>query len=561
MKSRSISRPGKGEEGRSAANAYDAAPVRPAPAATMVDARASSLTQLQQQQIASKSSRTAQLMAHAGLMGGAGDAPAQRAQDDELVQGKMAPAQMVDDEELVQGKFEPVQRVEEEELVQGKFAPVQRVEEDELAQGKFAPAQRAERVNQTGLPNQLKSGIEALSGMSMDHVKVHYNSDKPAQMQAHAYAQGSEIHVAPGQEQHVPHEAWHVVQQAQGRVKPTMQLKAGIPVNDDAGLENEADVMGAQALAQGASDSALTVQQARDPAGAPVQRTILGAGHDHWAKNVKRVSGKKLDEFKSFLSTVHALDDIDFSLGEIEGFYDAQLANLSHSDMASDHAGKLKNLKRFAALARDDEGGHGAEKHGEPGDQFLVDRVNNARGNGAFTASSMNIDDFLQWDTLLARESEGIYATYAELAQDKLDGIVGSVANQGAIGDVGDLRTRARDLNADKEWKRYITQSTIVPRLTICTEIRTGLIALEGTPQKPVYSIPIGAEIQGLTELNGRSVSRANGGVQVAVEDVVPSMKRPEAYTGGLAPKYKVMPNGHQTGTPDKKTLEWVTKY
>ncbi|MFZ6768493.1 DUF4157 domain-containing protein [Undibacterium sp. Di26W] len=75
-----------------------------------------------------------------------------------------------------------------------------------------------------GLPHQLKAGIESLSGMSMDHVKVHYDSAQPAQLQAHAYAQGSDIHVAPGQEQHLPHEAWHVVQQAQGRVRPTLQM-------------------------------------------------------------------------------------------------------------------------------------------------------------------------------------------------------------------------------------------------------------------------------------------------------------------------------------------------
>lgn len=95
--------------------------------------------------------------------------------------------------------------------------------EEETLQGKFASIQKKE--NNTGLPDNLKSGIESLSGMSMDHVKVHYNSSQPAQLNAHAYAQGSEIHVAPGQEQHVPHEAWHVVQQAQGRVKPTMQMK------------------------------------------------------------------------------------------------------------------------------------------------------------------------------------------------------------------------------------------------------------------------------------------------------------------------------------------------
>jgi hypothetical protein len=47
-----------------------------------------------------------------------------------------------------------------------------------------------------------------------------------------------------------------VVQQAQGRVKPTAQLKHGVPLNDDAGLEHEADVMGAKALQMRFSGSA-----------------------------------------------------------------------------------------------------------------------------------------------------------------------------------------------------------------------------------------------------------------------------------------------------------------
>jgi hypothetical protein len=76
---------------------------------------------------------------------------------------------------------------------------------------------------------------------------VHYNSTKPADVGALAYTQGTNIHVAPGQERHLPHEAWHVVQQAQGRVKPTTQLKEGVPINDDAKLENEANVLGSEA--------------------------------------------------------------------------------------------------------------------------------------------------------------------------------------------------------------------------------------------------------------------------------------------------------------------------
>ena len=106
------------------------------------------------------------------------------------------------------------------------------------------------KSNDTGLPDKLKSGIESLSGLSMDHVKVRYNSAQPAQLNAHAYAQGSQIHVAPGQERHLPHEAWHVVQQAQGRVKPTVQLKEGHAINDNKELEAEADAMGAKAARQ-----------------------------------------------------------------------------------------------------------------------------------------------------------------------------------------------------------------------------------------------------------------------------------------------------------------------
>jgi hypothetical protein len=171
--------------------------------------------------------------------------------EEEILQGKFNPAQRkeIEEEEPLQGKFTTVQKQgqEEEELLQGKFITTQRKgeEEEELLQGKFEPIQKKE--NNTGLPDNLKSGIENLSGVGMDDVKVHYNSDKPSTLQAHAYAQGTEIHVAPGQEKHLPHEAWHVVQQKQGRVKPTMQMKGTINVNDDVGLEKEADLMGTKA--------------------------------------------------------------------------------------------------------------------------------------------------------------------------------------------------------------------------------------------------------------------------------------------------------------------------
>lgn len=117
-----------------------------------------------------------------------------------------------------------------------------------IMQGTVQRQESVEAVtNNTGLPDSLKTGIETLSGIAMDDVKVHYGSDKPAQLNAHAYAQGTDIHVAAGQEQHLPHEAWHVVQQKEGRVKPTMQLH-NVAINDDSSLEKEADVMGNKAL-------------------------------------------------------------------------------------------------------------------------------------------------------------------------------------------------------------------------------------------------------------------------------------------------------------------------
>ncbi|MBD1903811.1 DUF4157 domain-containing protein [Coleofasciculus sp. FACHB-125] len=118
------------------------------------------------------------------------------------------------------------------------------------AVGESIGVSEAHQENRTGLPDNLKAGIESLSSISMDDVKVHYNSDKPGQLQALAYTQGPQIHVAPGQEEHLPHEAWHVVQQMQGRVKPTMQMKR-VQVNDAQGLEEEADVMGAKAFTIG----------------------------------------------------------------------------------------------------------------------------------------------------------------------------------------------------------------------------------------------------------------------------------------------------------------------
>jgi len=150
---------------------------------------------------------------------------------------------------------------------QAEGEPLQRIAE--LTQ---QPELTQLKENSTALPDTLKTGIEALSGMAMDDVQVHHHSSKPAQVQALAYTQGTDIHVGPGQEQHLAHEAWHVVQQKQGQVRPTLQAR-GVAINDDEGLENEADVLGAKAQQYGSSMEPVAVMRV---SARPASKVIQG---------------------------------------------------------------------------------------------------------------------------------------------------------------------------------------------------------------------------------------------------------------------------------------------
>lgn len=130
-------------------------------------------------------------------------------------------------------------------------------------------AVRAEKTSsekdKTGIPRRMKTGFEHSSGFSFDNVRVHYNSEKPAQLHAHAYTQGNEVYVAPGQEKHLPHELGHVVQQKSDMVKPTGEI-GGLPLNDDEAMENGADLIAENA------------ENAEDFGGAPVQAKFKGDG-------------------------------------------------------------------------------------------------------------------------------------------------------------------------------------------------------------------------------------------------------------------------------------------
>jgi hypothetical protein len=104
------------------------------------------------------------------------------------------------------------------------------------------------------LPEAVRGKMEGAFGTSFEDVRVH-QGDHAEGVGAAAYAQGSNLHFAPGQyapgtptgDELIGHELTHVVQQRAGRVAAPQQHKGGI--NDDPSLEAEADTMGARAAA------------------------------------------------------------------------------------------------------------------------------------------------------------------------------------------------------------------------------------------------------------------------------------------------------------------------
>lgn len=147
-----------------------------------------------------------------------------------------------------EGQKSPVQ------TKQSSLSPYQSKEGQKPAiQAKHRPVQR-----NTGNTNeaQIKANVSSIMGVDVTGAQVNYNSSKPAQLKAEAYAQGNTVEIAPGKEQHLGHELAHIGQQAQGRVQATTSRSGGEPqqanngmvnINDDPKLEKEADDIGAQA--------------------------------------------------------------------------------------------------------------------------------------------------------------------------------------------------------------------------------------------------------------------------------------------------------------------------
>ncbi len=135
-------------------------------------------------------------------------------------------------------------------------------------------------VPSTRIPDGIKAALERQSGVDLSGVRVYYHSPRPARLGALAYTQGEEIHVAPGQERHLAHEAWHVVQQRQGRVRATRN-DAGVPLNDDAGLEREANHAGQASLAAPRAPARPSAGRSPSRAPQPGQPAPIQLTRDH----------------------------------------------------------------------------------------------------------------------------------------------------------------------------------------------------------------------------------------------------------------------------------------
>lgn len=207
----------------------------------------------------------------------AGPALSRPARSDAIAPARGTPADAVRQSKLAPGALRPY------DVLQLQRASGNRAVTQLLASSR-RPAVRADRPgpaaehSPTGLPATLHAGLESLSGMDLSDVRVHPGSPQPGALGALAYTRGDHIYLGPGQERHLPHEGWHVVQQRRGQVKPTMQLK-GASINHDEALEQEADDMGAR-VARGAPsgepEPARGIEPARTsaPATTVVQRKI-----------------------------------------------------------------------------------------------------------------------------------------------------------------------------------------------------------------------------------------------------------------------------------------------
>ncbi|MFN6945898.1 MAG: DUF4157 domain-containing protein [Cytophagaceae bacterium] len=271
--------------------------------------------------------------------------------DEEELQMKKKPMQMMgyDDEEKVQMKPMQLMGYDEEEELQMKPMQMQGIEEEEV-QMKLKPMQfhsaEPEKVQMksdtsTKMPENVQAKMESSFGADFSNVNIHVG-EQASSVGALAYAQGNDIHFAPGQynpetqsgQELLGHELTHVVQQRQGRVQATTQAK-GLAVNDDPALEQEADEMGRKAASGEQFDSANNTSGSSTSLG--IQKKGDGKGKERMATGVwvHLSSGEEVDLGDGDGTPERAM--MEFGWGERINF-DSLLNNPEYSKMGTDLA-------------------------------------------------------------------------------------------------------------------------------------------------------------------------------------------------------------------------------
>ena len=186
-----------------------------------------------------------------------------------------------------------------------KKSPIKKSQEPEGAvqakmEGKQPPQFKLDASSKGAENTQqsVQSEVGSAFGADFSDVNIHENSGKASDVGALAFTQGNDVHFAPGQFQPeskagkelIGHEFAHVQQQRQGNVAPTKEVN-GVGVNDNADLENKADIAGAQfaqsgkvaslGAAAGAAAGGAAVQAKEDPLKVKQgQVTFDAEGHD-----------------------------------------------------------------------------------------------------------------------------------------------------------------------------------------------------------------------------------------------------------------------------------------
>ena len=184
----------------------------------------------------------------------------------------------------------------------------------------------------------------------MNDVRVHANSSRPKQIHAHAYTQGADIYLGPGQERHLAHEAWHVVQQKRGGVKPTLSL-SGAAINDDPAFERDADRMAAKlrTMSSASTHRKLKPGPRTGEHAPPVQRVVIR--HQPNDAAIKKAAEDLLKTTAAGHKLIDRSDLANYSIGKTETVY-----VLGHGGgMAKDeHGGSASSATRLAGVGAQD---------------------------------------------------------------------------------------------------------------------------------------------------------------------------------------------------------------